>query len=65
MIAMFRLLVEITVAAAEVAIQAAWQRLAGFSLVRAMAWKLRVDRRRARPVAVETVMPDRRARARP
>ncbi len=35
----------------EVWMQARWQRLAGYSLVRAMAWKGRVDRRRARPMA--------------
>ncbi|MGI4945139.1 MAG: hypothetical protein ACRYHQ_32020 [Janthinobacterium lividum] len=44
----------------EVTLQAAWQRLARHSLVRAMWWKARVDRRRARPVAAGTVMPDRR-----
>jgi hypothetical protein len=47
----------------EVTMQAAWQRLAGFSLVRAMAWKLRVDRRRARPVAAGEATVDRRATA--
>jgi hypothetical protein len=32
----------------EVWMQARWQRRASFSLVRAMWWKVRVDRRRAR-----------------
>jgi len=44
----------------EVTVQAAWQRLAGFSLVRAMLWKARVDRRRARPVADGVVTVERR-----
>ncbi len=43
----------------EVWMQARWQRLAGYSLVRAMAWKLRVDRRRGVP-AGDCVGVDRR-----
>jgi hypothetical protein len=47
----------------ELWMQARWQRLASYSLVRAMAWKLRVDRRRARPVAAGEATVDRRATA--
>lgn len=64
MIASIRLLFEIVAAEREMAMQRAWKWLASYSLVRSLAWKLRVDRRLGRPVPDDVAVADRRRVAR-